>query len=90
MPVLHHFGLGRCLLGANLLSLLCILEMDGTADQNRNCQRSLHQELGNAVCAMLLQTAPREREMETLTHTHNCISQLLNIDSSQQGPGPDF
>lgn len=40
VPVPNHFGLGRSLLGASLLSSLCILEVDGAADKNRNRQRS--------------------------------------------------
>lgn len=33
-------GLAAYLLGVSLLYLLCILGGDGTADKNRNCQRS--------------------------------------------------
>lgn len=83
------FGPGA-LLGLSLLSLLCILEVNGSVDKNRNCQRSQHQALWVAVCAVLLQTVPSEGQMETPTHPHNRISQLLNIDLAQQGLGPDL
>jgi hypothetical protein len=90
MPVPNHFGLGRSLLGVSLLSLLCILKLDGTADKNRNCQRSQHQALWDAMRAVLLKTVPHESEMETPAHIQKCISQLLNIDSSHQGLGPNW
>lgn len=83
-------GLGRSS-GVSLLYLLCALEVDGAADKNRKCQRSQptfpHRKCYELLCMQWCCKQFPVRVGRRPCNEHNCISQLLNIDSSQQGLG---